>query len=184
MLHDAGSRVGLGADHPGCTGDGRCRSLAGIIRGRSDQGSSPYAGPLHQLLRRRCSVAALGVVAEAVCDGFQHRKRLHVGPLLRRVGPGAKGTCTLCPASLAACSTPAHPAKTIRSARETRLPPVWAALNSAWIPSSVNNTPANAAGSFASQSFCGARRTRAPLAPPRLSVPRNDAAEAQAVETS
>ena len=34
------------------------------------------------------------------------------------------------------------------------------------------------------QSFCGARRMRAPLAPPRLSVPRNDDADAQAVETS
>ena len=37
---------------------------------------------------------------------------------------------------------------------------------------------------MAAQSFCGARRTRAPLAPPRLSEPRNEDAEAQAVETS
>ena len=35
-----------------------------------------------------------------------------------------------------------------------------------------------------SQSFCGARRMRAPLAPPRLSVPRNVDADAHAVETS
>ena len=35
-----------------------------------------------------------------------------------------------------------------------------------------------------SQSFCGARRMRAPLAPPRLSEPRKVDAEAQAVETS
>ena len=34
------------------------------------------------------------------------------------------------------------------------------------------------------QSICGARRMRAPFAPPRLSVPRYDAADAQAVETS
>ena len=34
------------------------------------------------------------------------------------------------------------------------------------------------------QSFCGARRIRAPLAPPRLSVPRKDDADAQAVEAS
>jgi hypothetical protein len=35
-----------------------------------------------------------------------------------------------------------------------------------------------------SQSFCGARRMRAPLAPPRLSLPRNVDAEAHAVETN
>ena len=40
------------------------------------------------------------------------------------------------------------------------------------------------AGLLTSQSFCGARRMRAPLAPPRLSEPRNVEADAQAVETS
>ena len=35
-----------------------------------------------------------------------------------------------------------------------------------------------------SQSFCGARRMRAPLAPPRLSVQRKLEAEAHAVVTS
>ncbi|MCY1307229.1 hypothetical protein D9M70_571340 [compost metagenome] len=34
-----------------------------------------------------------------------------------------------------------------------------------------------------SQSFCGARARRAPLAPPRLSPPRKVEAEAQATET-
>ena len=43
---------------------------------------------------------------------------------------------------------------------------------------------ASSAGSLTSQSFCGARRIRAPLAPPRLSVPRKLAADAHAVETS
>ena len=43
---------------------------------------------------------------------------------------------------------------------------------------------ASSAGSFTSQSFCGARRMRAPLAPPRLSEPRKVEAEAQAVLTS
>ena len=43
---------------------------------------------------------------------------------------------------------------------------------------------ASSAGSLTSQSFCGARRSRAPFAPPRLSVPRNDAAADQAVATS
>ena len=37
--------------------------------------------------------------------------------------PGVKGTVTLWPAFFAACSTPAQPARTIRSAIETFLPP-------------------------------------------------------------
>jgi len=39
-------------------------------------------------------------------------------------------------------------------------------------------------GLFAFQSFWGARRIRAPLAPPRLSDPRKVEADAQAVDTS
>jgi hypothetical protein len=39
------------------------------------------------------------------------------------VRPGVKGTVTLWPAFFAACSTPAQPARTIRSASETFLPP-------------------------------------------------------------
>ncbi len=73
---------------------------------------------------------------------------------------------------------------TIRSASDTRLPPVCPALNAAWIVSIVPSTLASRAGSFTSQSFCGARRMRAPFAPPRLSDPRNDDAEAHAVEMS
>ena len=37
--------------------------------------------------------------------------------------PGVNGTVTLTPAFFAACSTPAQPASTIRSASETFLPP-------------------------------------------------------------
>ena len=98
--------------------------------------------------------------------------------------PGVKGTVTAWPAFFAACSTAAQPASTIRSASETFLPPVCALLNSLWMPSSVFSTFASWAGWLTSQSFCGARRMRAPLAPPRLSEPRNVEAEAQAVETS
>src|SRR5258706_14169040 len=50
--------------------------------------------------------------------------------------------------------------------------------------SKVLSTFANWAGWLTAQSFWGARRMRAPLAPPRLSDPRNVEAEAQAVETS
>ena len=98
--------------------------------------------------------------------------------------PGAKGTSTSCPAFFAACSTAAHPPSTIRSARETCFPPACEPLNSRWIPSRVRSTSASSAGLLTSQSFWGARRMRAPLAPPRLSVPRCVDAEAQAAETS
>ena len=98
--------------------------------------------------------------------------------------PGANGTVTSCPAFFAACSTAAHPPRTIRSASETFLPPDCAPLKSCWICSRVRSTCASSAGLLTSQSFCGARRIRAPLAPPRLSVPRKLAADAQAVETS
>ncbi len=98
--------------------------------------------------------------------------------------PGVKGTVTSCPAFFAACSTPAQPASTIRSASETFLPPDCTLLNSLWMPSRVFSTFASWAGWLTSQSFCGARRMRAPFAPPRLSEPRNVDADAQAVETS
>jgi hypothetical protein len=42
---------------------------------------------------------------------------------------------------------------------------------------------ANCWGWLTSQSFCGARRIRAPLAPPRLSEPQKVDADTQAVET-
>ena len=95
--------------------------------------------------------------------------------------PGLNGTLTVCPPSLAAFSTAAQPASTIKSARETFLPE---ALNSPWIFSSALSTLSNCSGWLAAQNFCGARRRRPPLAPPRLSEPRKVEAEAQAVETS
>ena len=98
--------------------------------------------------------------------------------------PGVKGTVTAWPARFAACSTAAQPDSTMRSAIETFLPPDCAPLNSPWRPSSLANTLASCAGWLASQSFCGARRMRAPFAPPRLSEPRKVDADAQAVETS
>src|SRR6266850_7233647 len=98
--------------------------------------------------------------------------------------PGVKGTVTLCPAFFAACSIPAQPASTIRSASETFLPPDSALLNSLWMRSRVLSTLASCAGWLTSQSFCGARRIRQPFAPPRLSEPRKVDADAHAVETS
>ena len=98
--------------------------------------------------------------------------------------PGVNGTATSWPASLAACSTPAHPASTIRSASEICLPPAWALLNACWTPSRVRSTVASSSGSLTSQPLCGSSRMRAPFAPPRLSLPRNVEADAHAVETS
>ena len=71
------------------------------------------------------------------------------------------------------------------SASETIFALSLCALKSLWMPSSVRqHHRKRCAESLTSQSFCGARRMRAPLAPPRLSVPRNVAADAHAVATS
>ena len=64
------------------------------------------------------------------------------------------------------------------------MPPAWASLNACCTRSSAASTVASLAGSLTSQSFCGASRMRAPLAPPRLSEPRNVDADAHAVVTS
>ena len=66
---------------------------------------------------------------------------------------------------------------TIKSAIETGF------LKFACMVSRADKTFCNCSGWFTSQSFCGASRRRAPLAPPRLSEPRKVEAEAQAVET-
>src|SRR5512137_469247 len=79
---------------------------------------------------------------------------------------------------------PAQPARTIRSASDTFLPPWAVLLKVVWRPANVLSTFASRAGWLTSQSFCGARRMRAPLAPPRLSEPRKVDADAQAVETN
>ncbi len=131
-------------------------------------------------------VAGLLVVAEAVSDTARGSEKdsASVCACEASVRPGANGTATLWPAAFAACSTPALPARTIRSASETFLPPLWSRLNSNWMRSRALSTLASCSGWLASQSFCGARRMRAPLAPPRLSPPRKVEAEAQAVPTS
>ncbi len=99
------------------------------------------------------------------------------------VRPAMKGTVTSWPASCAAFSTPAHPASTTRSAKEIAFEPA-EALNDSWMPSRVLITPASWSGALTVQPRCGSRRSRPPLAPPRLSLPRKVEAAAQAVETS
>ena len=94
-----------------------------------------------------------------------------------------KGTSTSTPASSAAFSTAAAPARTITSASEILLLPR-PLLKSAWIDFKVLITLGSSSGLLTSQSSCGASATRAPLAPPRMSLPRKLDAEAQAVRTS
>ncbi len=100
------------------------------------------------------------------------------------IRPGVKGTAVGQPASSAAFRTAAPPPRTIRSASDTRLPSDRASLKSRWIPSRTASTRASCSGWLTSQSFCGASRMRAPLAPPRRSEPRKVAADDQAVWTS
>ena len=70
---------------------------------------------------------------------------------------------------------PTLPARTITSAT--------GAPDSEAMPLRTPNTRLSCSGLFTSQSFCGARRIRAPLAPPRISEPRKVEALAQAVST-
>ena len=145
-------------------------------------GQPEQVGAVQQQGLRRKLLALAQVVAEAVRPRLEHRERLDVGVLLRGVGPpGANGTVMSWPASFAAFSTAAPPASTIRSASEIVEPD---ALNSCWIPSRVDKVVASSAGSLTAQPRCGSRRIRAPFAPPRMSVPRNDAADAHAARTS
>ena len=57
-------------------------------------------------------------------------------------------------------------------------------LKSACTRSRTGRTSASCSGSLTSQLRCGSSRSRAPFAPPRLSVVRNVAADAHAVVTS
>ena len=83
--------------------------------------------------RRRDRAELVGdEVAEAVDDRPQPLEHLDVGELLRGVDAARRERARVVstPASRAACSTAAHPASTIRSARETCLPPPAVASNS------------------------------------------------------
>ncbi len=129
---------------------------------------------------------ALEVVAEAVGDRLENGEGLHVGLLRRGVHAARReGNLDLVAGVLRGLSRrPQQPASTMRSARRPSCRRSAAPLNSLWMPSRVFSTVASWAGWLTAQSFCGARRMRAPLAPPRLSEPRKVEAEAQAVETS
>ena len=119
----------------------------------------------------------------SACGSRTAKESTSVSACVASVRPGVNETSTLTPAAFAAASIAAQPPRTMRSASDTFLF-FEVALNSAWIFSSPVRTTASSVGLLAAQLRCGSRRMRAPLAPPRLSVPRKVEAEAQAVETS
>jgi len=149
--------------------------------GHLGRGQAQQLGLVDQKLFRRQGVTGLLVVAEAIANWLQRREGGRVGLCGRGIHPaGSERDLD----GVDACSIAAAPPRTIRSARETCLSPVARALNAACTPSRARSTLASRAGWLASQSLCGARRSGAPLAPPRLSEPRKVDAEAQAVKTS
>ena len=97
--------------------------------------------------------------------------------------PGVKGTVTFWPAFFAACSMPAHPRKNDQVS-EGDLLAAGGAVESALDTLQGLEDLRQLSWLIDAQSFCGARRMRAPFAPPRLSEPRNVDADAQAVDTS
>jgi hypothetical protein len=130
-------------------------------------------------------VLALEVVAEAVGDRFEHGEGVHIGLLLRGVRAARReGNRHVVAGLLRRLLDAAQPPSTIRSASETFLPPDCAPLNSLLDAFERLQHLRQLLGWLTSQSFCGARRMRAPFAPPRLSEPRKVDADAQAVETS
>ena len=136
---------------------------------------------LHELM-----LLAWMIVAEAVGARLERREGLHVGLLLRRVHAARReGYLDVSSGVLrglldrrAAGENDQVGERNLLAARLAE------ALKSFWIASSFSSTVSSCAGWFTSQSFCGARRMRAPLAPPRLSERRKVEAEAHAVETS
>jgi hypothetical protein len=141
--------------------------------------------PIDQQFRRRSLVFLAEVVAETVRDRLEH-------------GEGSTSVCS--------CDASARPARSQPSLRGRPSSPLHQRPHSRPEQSGRPAKPSchrtvrlveflldrfqlrqhlgQFAGWFTSQSFCGARRMRAPLAPPRLSLPRKVEAEAQAVVTN
>jgi phage tail tape-measure protein len=124
------------------------------------------------------------VVAEAVGLGSSTANdSTSVCSCVASVRPGVKGTSRR--------GRPSSPPSRPRAAaehdqvgqRDLLAAGLRALKSSGSFSSTAAPSPASA-GSLTSQSFCGARRMRAPLAPPRLSLSRKVEAEAHAVETS
>ena len=118
-----------------------------------------------QQLGRLAFDARAHPVAKAIGHRFQRGEGMPRRSALAEasVRPGAKGTVTACPPCFAAASMAAPPASTIRSASEIFLPPRCALLKACAMPSSTASTFARSAGWLTAQSFCGARRMRAPV---------------------
>ena len=126
-----------------------------------------------------CALAA-DVVAEAVGARLERREGFDVGLLLRRVHAARReGHLHVDAGVLRGLLDRGAAAEHDQvGERDLLAEAPSGSLRASPAPSS------SCAGWLTSQSFCGLRRMRAPLAPPRLSEPRNVEADAQAVETS
>ena len=162
------------------------RTQAADEHGHLGRAQRQPEGPLDQQMLGGHLVSISQVVAEPVRVRLEHGERFHVGLLLRRIrASGREGHLHVVSGVLRrlldGCASAEHDQV---GKRDLLLPAGLRVVERLLNPSRVFSTFASSGGLLTAQSFCGARRMRAPLAPPRLSVPRNDDADAQAVETS
>ena len=134
----------------------------------------------------RNAVLLLEVVAEAVGHRFEDGERLDIGLLLRGIRASRRerhrhGVAGVLRRLLDARATGQHDQVGERDLLAAGLRAV--ELAAGCLPAFRAPSPA-APASLTAQSFCGARRMRAPFAPPRLSEPRKVDADAHAVDTS
>ena len=180
-----GQRPALG-EHPvrGLPGVGAQHPQTAHQHGHLGSGQGQQVGPVDQQVLRRPPLALAEVVAEPVGGRLQGRERLDVGLLLRGVG-ATRGERDLdVVAGVARRLLDARRRRPARSGRRARPACRRPALNGC--PDALEGAQhgASSSGSLTSQPLCGSRRMRAPLAPPRLSLPRNVDADAHAVATS
>ena len=183
LVSDAGRSVrtpsvrppGVRAQHP------QAADEHGHLRGAQGRAGSPG--------RRRRYSAGAGGPCRGSCGSRRRSARARandstsVCSCVASVRPGVNGTVDVVrrrPA--AACSTAARAGEHDQVGQRDLLA-ACAALNVLLDrPRGSRSTVASWSGSLTSQPLCGSSRIRAPLAPPRLSLPRNVDADAHAVD--
>ena len=143
---------------------------------------------IHQQFLGREILRGLDIIAETIGRRFEYGERLHIGHLLRCVRASRRErNLHALPCLFRRCLDGGTPAKNDNvPASETFFLPDCDLLNSVWIFSRTGSTFASSAGWLTSQSFCGARRMRAPFLRRRGFVRAAEIvdAEAHAVLTS
>src|SRR5690348_12136543 len=125
------------------------------------------------------------VVAEPVGGRLEDGEGLHIRLFLGRIrAPGCEGNAGVVPGVLRRLLHGRASAEHDQVGQGDLLPAGLRAVELALDPLQGPQHLRQLGGVVDLQSFWGARRRRAPLAPPRLSVPRCVDAEAQAAETS